>query len=66
MTLPAHRQAEIGYFAEFADATSYAIPKELRDFDYLEMADEIRSRIPSLKHVFVLGDDVPAGFRFGR
>ncbi len=62
MTLPAHRQAEIGYFAEFTDATSYATPKELRDFDYLEMADEIRSRIPSLKHVFVLGDDVPAGF----
>ena len=61
MTLPAHRQAEIGYFAQFAAATSYAIPKEFRRFDYIEMAQEIRSQAPSLKHILVLGDDIPAG-----
>jgi 2,3-dihydroxybenzoate-AMP ligase len=61
MTLPAHRQAEIGYFAKFASATSYAIPKEFRGFDYVRMAQEIRPQIPSLKHILVLGDDVPAG-----
>ena len=62
MTLPAHRQAEIGYFAEFAGATSYACPKELRGFDYVNMAQDIRSQVPSLKQVFVLGGDIPAGF----
>ena len=61
MTLPAHRQAEIGYFAQFADATSYAIPKEIRRFDYIKMAQAIRSQTPSLKHILVLGDDIPAG-----
>lgn len=61
MTLPAHRQAEIGYFARFAEATSYAIPKEFRRFDYIEMAREIRSQAPSLKHILALGDDIPAG-----
>jgi len=61
MTLPAHRQAEIGYFAQFADATSYAIPKEFRRFDYIKMAQAIRSQTPSLKHILVLGDDIPAG-----
>ncbi len=62
MTLPAHRQAEIGFFAEFASVTSYAVPKEIRGFDYVEMAREVSSQAPALKHVFVLGDDVPAGF----
>ncbi len=62
MTLPAHRQAEISYFAEFARVTSYGIPKEFRGFDYIEMAKEIRSQVPSMKHVFVLGDDAPEGF----
>jgi 2,3-dihydroxybenzoate-AMP ligase len=61
MTLPAHRQAEIGYFAQFAGATSYAIPKEFRRFDYIDMAQEIRTQSPSLKHILVLGDDIPAG-----
>ncbi|UCG63678.1 MAG: AMP-binding protein [Deltaproteobacteria bacterium] len=61
MTLPAHRQAEIGYFAQFANATSYAIPKEIRGFDYIKMAQEIRSQASSLKHILVLGDDIPAG-----
>ncbi len=62
MTLPAHRQAEIGYFAEFTRATSYACPKELRGFDYVSMAQEIRSQVPSIKQVFVLGGDISAGF----
>jgi len=62
MTLPAHRQAEIGYFAEFTGATSYACPKELRGFDYVSMAQDIRSQVPSLKHVFVLGGDIPDRF----
>lgn len=62
MTLPAHRQAEIGYFAEFAGATSYAVPKVFRKFDYVQMAEEIGSKVSSLKHVLVLGDEVPTGF----
>ena len=62
MTLPAHRQAEIGYFAEFTRATSYAIPRELRGFDYVKMAQEITSQTSTLKHVLILDGDAPSGF----
>ncbi|MGD9033762.1 MAG: AMP-binding protein, partial [Desulfobacteraceae bacterium] len=62
MTLPAHRQAEIGYFAEFTQATSYAIPREFRGFDYVKMAQEITSKTPTLKQVLILDKDAPPGF----
>jgi 2,3-dihydroxybenzoate-AMP ligase len=62
MTLPAHRQAEIGYFTDFTRATSYAIPKAFRGFDYMKMAREIRSQTPTLKHVLLLDEEVPPGF----
>lgn len=62
MALPAHRQAEIGFFAKFAGVTSYAIPQTFRGFDFLSMAREISSQNRSLKHVFVVGDDVPPEF----
>jgi 2,3-dihydroxybenzoate-AMP ligase len=62
MTLPAHRQAEIGYFADFTQATSYAIPKAYRGFDYIKMAEEIRTQTPKLERVLLLDADVPSGF----
>jgi 2,3-dihydroxybenzoate-AMP ligase len=62
MTLPAHRQAEIGYFAEFTQATSYAIPREFRGFDYVKMAQEITAQTPTLKQVLILDGDTPSGF----
>ncbi len=62
MTLPAHRQAEISYFADFTHATSYAIPKSFRGFDYVKMAQEIHSLTPTVKHVLVLDGDVSSGF----
>ena len=60
MTLPAHREAEIGYFAEFTQATSYALPREFRGYDYVKMAQEISSQVPTMKHVIVLDGDIPA------
>ena len=62
MTLPAHREAEIGYFAEFTQATSYALPKEFRGYDYVKMAQEISSQVTTMKHVIVLDGGIPAGF----
>jgi 2,3-dihydroxybenzoate-AMP ligase len=54
--LPAHRQAEIGYLARFTEAAAWLIPSEFRGFDYGSMADELRPSLPSLRHVFVVGD----------
>lgn len=61
MVLPQHRLYEIGYFAELAEATSYAIPGNLRSFDYTRLALEVCSKTPTLKHVIVNQDNVPEG-----
>lgn len=58
MALPPHREAEIGYFAEFAEAKAYAIPEVFRNFDYQSMARVLMDKIPSLQFIFVAGEDV--------
>ena len=62
MALPPHREAEIGYFAEFAEAKAYAIPGVFRKFDYQSMAKDLRAKIPSLGFIFVAGEGVYEGF----
>jgi 2,3-dihydroxybenzoate-AMP ligase len=59
--LPAHRHAEIGYLARFTEATAWLLPSELRGFDYVGMAAELRETLPSLREVLVLGDRVERG-----
>ena len=59
--LPAHRQAEIGYLARFTEAAAWLIPSELRGFDYVAMAEELRPALPSLRHVLVVGERAGAG-----
>lgn len=55
LTLPPHRHNEIGYLAGFSEAVAYAIPASFRGFDYLQMARELRPRLPRLRHVLVAG-----------
>ena len=59
--LPAHRHAEIGYLAKFTEAAAWFIPSEFRGFDYVAMADELRTALPSLREVFVAGERVGPG-----
>jgi 2,3-dihydroxybenzoate-AMP ligase len=54
--LPAHRRAEIEHFGRHADAVGYVIPDTFGGFDYRSLAREVRSSIPSLRHVIVVGD----------
>jgi 2,3-dihydroxybenzoate-AMP ligase len=56
MALPAHRRTEILHFVLASRAVGLLIPDRLRDFDYREMADEIRTEAPGLRHVVVLGE----------
>lgn len=58
MALPPHREAEIGYFSEFAEAKAYAIPGVFKNFDYQKMAKDLLKRNPSLKFVFIAGENV--------
>ena len=61
MVVPQHRLYEIGFFAELAQVTSYAVPGTFRNFDYLGLAREVSSKSSFLKHVIVDQEDVPQG-----
>jgi non-ribosomal peptide synthetase component E (peptide arylation enzyme) len=43
------------------EATAVVIPWKFRNFDHYEMIRELRPQLPTLKHVLVLGDEVPEG-----
>lgn len=58
---PALRHAELEYFANFIEAGAYFIPSEFRGFRYASMAREIQEQAPTLKHIFVVGEDAGPG-----
>ncbi|GAB2783268.1 (2,3-dihydroxybenzoyl)adenylate synthase [Streptomyces daliensis] len=55
--LPAHRELEITYFCEFTEAVAYVVPATHAGFDYRALADVVRERVPTLRHVFVADGD---------
>jgi len=57
--LPQHRQTEIGYLLAETDAVGIAVPDEFRNFDYLEMVNELRVKSSSLRYVLVAGQKIP-------
>ncbi len=56
MALPPHRETEITHFVNHAEAVAYFFPAKIREFDYRDMAENVRAECPSLKHLFVLGE----------
>ncbi|MFI6778477.1 (2,3-dihydroxybenzoyl)adenylate synthase [Nocardia sp. NPDC050412] len=56
LTLPAHRRAEIEHLAGLSEAVAYIAADRLGDFDYRELAETLRSAVPTLHHVLILGD----------
>ncbi|MEE9610273.1 MAG: AMP-binding protein, partial [Desulfatiglandales bacterium] len=62
MALPAHREAEIGYFAKFSEASGIAITSKLKDFEFQEMAMRVQAEAPALKLVLVTNGDPRPGF----
>jgi 2,3-dihydroxybenzoate-AMP ligase len=57
--LPAHRSAEISYFCAFTEAAAYIIPDKHGGFDYRTLAEQVRDRVPGLRHVIVAGEAGP-------
>ena len=57
------RQTEIGYLAAHTEARAYFIASEVRGFDHVRMAEEMRAGVPSLEHVFVAGERRGPGMR---
>jgi len=59
--LPNFRQAEVRAILNHTEAVGIVIPFEFRGFNYFSMIQEIKSDTPSLRHIFVIGNDVPEG-----
>ncbi|MBV8361187.1 MAG: AMP-binding protein [Deltaproteobacteria bacterium] len=53
--LPAHRHSEIEHIARFTEAYAWLIPSEYRGFDFVAMADELRTILPAMREIIVAG-----------
>ena len=58
-----YRQREVGYILEYAATSVLVIPDVFRGFAYTAMIQELRTRLPHLRHVLVVGDDVAEGMQ---
>ncbi len=54
--LPAHRITEVAHFARKAEASGYVVAERYEGFDYRTLARELQAEVPSVQHVFVVGD----------
>ena len=57
--LPAHRHAEIEHFARSSGAVACIVADTHGGFDYRALAADVRSRVPQLEHIIVVGDAGP-------
>jgi non-ribosomal peptide synthetase component E (peptide arylation enzyme) len=55
------RQREMEYALKRVNAVGVVIPWTFREFDYFEMIQAIRPRLPKLRHIFTVDDRVPEG-----
>lgn len=53
------RHAELSAVLKRVDAKGAFIPYEFRGFNYFEAFQEIRSQLPKLKYLFVVGEKIP-------
>jgi acyl-CoA synthetase (AMP-forming)/AMP-acid ligase II len=56
------RHREVEFVLRFTEAAAIVIPKEFRRFNHIDMIVELRPKLPKLKHILVVGDDVPAEY----
>jgi 2,3-dihydroxybenzoate-AMP ligase len=59
--LPAHRENEIGHLARFTEAAAWLLPSTFRGFDHVAMAAALRSELPALKEIVVVGERAGRG-----
>lgn len=57
--MPTFRHAELKWIGTQTQAAGIVIPKTYRNFDYYQMAKELQSELPYLRHIIVTGEEVP-------
>jgi len=55
------REKDVEYILGYLEAVGIVIPWRLGERDYFEMIQSLRPKLPALKYVFIVGDDVPEG-----
>lgn len=53
------RQREMEYILKRLEAKGVVIPWKLRGFDYFDMIKQVHPSLPALKHIFVVGEEIP-------
>ncbi len=60
LSLPAHRDAEITFFAQFTGARAHVIPARSGDFSHQNLSRQVRRKAPEMQFTFVSGTGVDA------
>jgi acyl-CoA synthetase (AMP-forming)/AMP-acid ligase II len=55
------RSREVEFILNFTGASALILPSRFRRFDYLAMLADLRARVPLLRHIMVVGEDLPPG-----
>ncbi|MBI2952985.1 MAG: AMP-binding protein [Chloroflexi bacterium] len=55
------RARDVRYLMQYSRAAAIIIPATFKGFNYPAMVAELRSGLPDLRHVLVLGDSAPTG-----
>jgi len=62
LCLPAHRFTEVSQLADLTDAVGYGVPGEESPFNFLELANQVRDRVPKVRFLFNSGRETAKGF----
>lgn len=55
------RHTELEYILKFSNAVGVVIPWKFRDFNYFQMINDIRPKVPTFRYAFIIGEEVPDG-----
>lgn len=58
------RSRELEYILRFSESRAFVCPKEFKGFDYARMANQLKSSVPGLEHVIVVGGMVEGAWDF--
>lgn len=53
------RSREVEFILSFTEASVLIVPSHFRRFDYLAMIADLRPRLPKLRNIMVVGEEVP-------
>ena len=62
--MPIFRERELKFMLGLAESKVFVIPREFRGFDYVAMARGIRSELPSLHYLLIIGGEGSESFEF--